>query len=88
MNRSKNIERLKAGIGGAMKTLTSRESYVLNGWASGRTLHEMAMFLGLSRERVRQIKDKASKKIRLLLPLTDNRLSDNLSAAKLKGEVR
>jgi len=46
-----------------MATLTEREEMVLSNFNNGKTIEEIAITLGVSYERVRQIKDKSMRKL-------------------------
>ena len=44
--------------------LTDREAYIVSRRAGGNTLHEVADFMELTRERIRQIENKALRKLK------------------------
>jgi RNA polymerase sigma factor (sigma-70 family) len=53
----------KAEIDKYLSVLDDRSAYILTEMAKGRTLKEVGDELGLTRERIRQIKNEAIKKI-------------------------
>lgn len=70
------LDRVQA-VRDVMKLLTARELYVLQSRMNGRTLRELSVDMGISRERARQLEDVALRRVcRLLYARHDDVMGD------------